>query len=326
LLRTDGPLIRHLAETISLDAAGVYNGLPLFVMPDGSEELTSHEENLLDAAPDVLQLPFNDFILDFPFGIEPLLVGLNVKPSISRGRLWVRVRSFASLSDLDRATTVRRDQISVLRTLPDGIFLEGWEEKTAWGGLPPYPDYSAINIGRNCIGDFTTHWHLYPCPECPNGDRPFGVDLGWCNLAHCTHREHQARCTASEMIQSTMCRLVILALIYISEGLGGVATQISWRPGAGREEKTERLKPWVASRRETFVMIDPSRAGDYGHPSMTRPDLPGHHSSPVPHPRRGHWRRLPPDRKTWVRQSWVGSREWQHEGRTYKIVPPSKTI
>lgn len=29
----------------------------------------------------------------------------------------------------------------------------------------------------------------------------------------------------------------------------------------------------------------------------------------------------PADRKTWVRQAWVGAREWQHQGRTYRIQP-----
>jgi len=104
--------------------------------------------------------------------------------------------------------------------------------------------------------------------------------------------------------------------------LGGTATEITWRPAAGsREEKTERLKPWVAPRRQTFIMIDPAHAGDYGHPSSIRLESPGHHASPVPHPRRGHWRHLAADRKTWVRPAWVGAMEWQHQGRTYKIQP-----
>jgi hypothetical protein len=75
--------------------------------------------------------------------------------------------------------------------------------------------------------------------------------------------------------------------------LGGATTEITWRPAAGsREEKTERLKPWVTPRRQTLIMIDPACAGDYGHPSFARPESPSHHVSPVPHPRRGHWHHL----------------------------------
>jgi hypothetical protein len=131
-----------------------------------------------------------------------------------------------------------------------------------------------------------------------------------------------SRCAASELIHAAMCRLVILSLVYTTEGLGGATTEISWRPATGsREEKTERLKPWVAQRRRAFIMIDPARAGDYVHPSSTRPESPGHHASPVLHPRRGHWRHLAADRKTWVRPAWVGAREWQYERRTYRIQP-----
>jgi hypothetical protein len=130
------------------------------------------------------------------------------------------------------------------------------------------------------------------------------------------------RCAASELIHASMCRLFVLSVVYITEGFGGATTEISWRPATGsHEEKTERLKPWVAPRRQTFIIIDPARAGDYGHPSSIRPESLGHHASPVPHPRRGHWRHLAADRKTWVRPAWIGAMEWQHQGRTYRIQP-----
>jgi hypothetical protein len=33
-----------------------------------------------------------------------------------------------------------------------------------------------------------------------------------------------SRCAASELIHAAMCRLVILSLVYITEGLGGAIT------------------------------------------------------------------------------------------------------
>lgn len=39
MTRTDIPLIKHLAHTMSIEAAGVYNRLPLFLMPEESDEL-----------------------------------------------------------------------------------------------------------------------------------------------------------------------------------------------------------------------------------------------------------------------------------------------
>lgn len=82
----------------------------------------------------------------------------------------MRVRTFEALREQDPATTLKWDQLAFLRTLSDGILLEGWEEKTSWDtGLPPYPDHSALRIVRDCAGDSSTHWHLYPSPECPAG-------------------------------------------------------------------------------------------------------------------------------------------------------------
>ncbi len=323
--RTDSTLLKHLAKTISVEAAKTYNALPLFVMPDESDELLRYEKNLIEASPDNLVLPFDDFLLDFPFGIEPLLKTFAGGQDVNvryRGRMWVRIRHFNALKIGDPATTIRDDQIiPLIDSTPDGIFLEAWEEKTGWGGLPPYPDYSAINIAREYLWNFTTYLHVYPRPECPEGQRAVAPNLGWCNIAKCIHPERKPLCAASELVQSTSCRLAILATIYITEGLGGSLAEISWFPKAGtKDEKTERLKPWLSQRRRTYIIIDPARAGAYGHPSSKKPDTTGHHASPVPHSRRGHWRRLSADRRTWVKPAWVGVTNWQHEGRTYKIV------
>lgn len=37
-MRTDIPLIKHMIDQIGPEAGGVYNRLPLFVMPDEEEE------------------------------------------------------------------------------------------------------------------------------------------------------------------------------------------------------------------------------------------------------------------------------------------------
>ncbi len=285
-------------------------------MPDGVDEIISREQDLLDAAPEELPLPFDDFLLDFPFGTTGLLSVLPNAGDIDRGRLWVRVRRVLSVRD-DPATRISPSHLSSLTDTHTWILLEGWEGKTVTGGLSISPDYSLVSLRKPEFGDFLAYRHAYPNGDCWD-DRAWGF---WCNVKLCRRQgSHMSRCAASELIHAAMCRLVVLSVVYITEGLGGATTKISWKPAAGsREEKTERLKPWIAPRRQTYIMIDPARAGDYGHPSSTRPELPGHHASPVPHPRRGHWRRLTIDRKTWVRPAWVGAREWQYEGRTYRI-------
>lgn len=316
--RTDSPLIKHLNATMGLKAAEVYNRLPLFVMPDGADEIMSREQDLLDAAPGELPLPFDDFLLDFPFGTKGLLSMLPAAGDLDRGRLWVRVRRVSSVHG-DPATQIALSHLSSLPDPHTWMLLEGWEERTVTGGLSISPDHSLVSLRKPEFGDFRAYRHAYPNGDCWD-HRVWGF---WCNMKLCRRQGiQQGRCAASELIHATMCRLVVLSVVYITEGLGGATTEISWQSAAGsREEKTERLKPWIVPRRQTYIMIDPARASDYGHPSATRPESPGHHASPVPHPRRGHWRRFTVDRKTWVRSAWVGAREWQYEGRTYRIQP-----
>ena len=320
LYRTDSPLIKHLAQTISLKASQIYNGLPLFILPDGADEIMSFEQDLLDTAPVELPLPFDDFLLDFPFGTTGLVSVLPGNGSMERGRLWVRVRRVSSVH-ADSATQIA---LSHLTAVPDPqlwILLEGWEEKTVSGSLAISPDHSLVSLHKPDIGNFIAYRHAYPNGECRD-DRVWG---SWCNIKLCQNQRVKAvRCAASELIHGTMCRLVVLSLVYITEGLGGLTTEVSWQPVVGaREEKTERLKPWIVPRRKTYITIDPAHARDYGHPSAIHVELPGHHGSPAPHPRRGHWRKLAVDGKTWVRPTWVGAKEWQYEGRTYKIRPRS---
>jgi hypothetical protein len=315
MIRTDSPLIRHLARTMGLEAAGIYNRLPLFLMPEESDELLRHERDLLDSAPDTLPLPFEDEILDFPFGTQAMFSSFGVPHT--RGRLWVRVRRLSAFRP-DAATQLCPTHLDGLD--PEAwALLEGWEESTATGGLSVSPDHSLLPLAMPDAGSFESPLHGYPNPRCFDHRLRGGF---WCNFAFC--RDHDrptsVRCAGSEMIHSLLCRLTVLSTIYLSSGLGGATTEISYRPIHGsREEKTERLKPWVAPRRSTYIIIDPARSGDYGHPSGIRPASSGHHASPIPHARRGHMRRLSPDRKTWVRPTWVGVREWQYDGKTYKI-------
>lgn len=308
-MRTDTALIKHIYRS-SPDAAAIYNRLPLFIMPAEADELLRYDSDLLASAPDVLPLPFDNFILDYPFGVSPLLEMANLGPVENRGRLWVRVRPTALLRQ-DAATLLSLKHLPSLSG--EWLFLEGWEERTTTGGLPPAPDHSLIPVDVHRYGDFAEYLHYYPTMDVCQ-DRACGI---WCNIQRCLHPGTVAfaRCSGSELIHAAICRLVVLSLIYLSEGLGGVTTEIIYTPRSAREERTEKLKPWVAPRRSTFIIIDPARAGEYGHPSGEKR---GTHASPIPHARRGHWRHLE-DRRTWVRPAWIGATEWEHEGRIYKI-------
>lgn len=279
--RTDSELIKHLYRTRGAEAASLYNRLPLFIMPSEAEELLANEESLLAATPESLTLPFNDFLIDYPFGISALLNAAKLGV-IDRGRCWIRVRRIATMQQ-DAGTYLNLQHLP-LGLASDWLFLEGWEERTITGGLPPAPDHSLIQGSNFSFKKFENYLHWYPTMEICK-ERYAGI---FCNIKHCLHPNNPAliRCSGSELFHAAICRMAVLSLIYLSEGLGGLTTEVSYAPAKNsREEKTERLKPWLAPRRRTYIIIDPSRAGEYGHSSR---DTVKFHTSPTPHARRGH--------------------------------------
>lgn len=66
----------------------------------------------------------------------------------------------------------------------------------------------------------------------------------------------------------------------------------------------------------THILLDPTKAPNYQPPEM-RAALSG--IKRKPHARRSHWRRLP-DRNVRVREAWIGPKDWNYQGRSYKVV------
>jgi hypothetical protein len=95
-----------------------------------------------------------------------------------------------------------------------------------------------------------------------------------------------------------------------------------------REQKTAKLKPWLRTDYPRIILLDSTSAKQYGHGGNT--DSGRTHASPRIHQRRGHWRTLLNERfksdedgaprKIWVRPAWVGEREWNYAGNTYKVL------
>lgn len=82
--------------------------------------------------------------------------------------------------------------------------------------------------------------------------------------------------------------------------------------------KSARLKPWLRDDLERIILLDPSRAArDCG---MPRGPLQGERHQPLPHGRRGHWRRLDETRRVWVRPAWIGPMQWQARGQIYRVL------
>jgi hypothetical protein len=305
--RTDAPLIRHLAKERGPKAAAIYNALPLLLLPEQSSELIDHSKELINAMPDIINVPFDDFLLDFPF----------CPRTGECGRLLVRVRRVEGIIKYDEATYMSKDAFDEIKLYPPAfrglLLIEGWEENTQniinnRISLPPYPDMSIVPLRKDLIRARIMRHHL---------DRNWGC-ADWCNTNLCS--QPYLNCWISQERHEALVALTLYAITYITEGFGGAITEVSYSPKQGsREEKSERKKPWTVPRRSTFILIDPSRAKEYGHPSGEK-QADRQHSSPVPHQRRGHYRKLSENHKTWVRPTWIGVREWRAGGRTYKIV------
>jgi hypothetical protein len=119
--------------------------------------------------------------------------------------------------------------------------------------------------------------------------------------------------------------LVLLhALATLSAATDYIVEVVPPRDDSPRAARTARIKPWLRPLPEC-ILLSPGDRHRYGYP-----DHGGTHASPTPHARRGHWRTLRAERyganrgkRVWAREAWIGDREWQHEGRTYRIIDTS---
>jgi hypothetical protein len=319
-IRPDFALIRHLSRAHSPALGAEYGRLPLFLIPEDLSVLVSQEQDLLATigeGEDRLHLPFPDLLLDFPTGAATAM-----RPEFpewpDRGRMWIRVRMVAqTLRTRDAEGFINRQDLSRLPNPELWAVTETWEEKTNTGSFHRYPDVAVVPL-TPATRDFRSYFYDYP-----NKDHREGRLLGsFCNLLKCTLAPYDLRrspCAFSDIIMSAAARLAILALAYIT---AGVSLTVRVRPEQRENVKPHvaREKPWLTLRTH-YILMDLTRVRDYGHPSADEPH--DRHRSPVPHARRGHWRRLPEGfhkQKTWVRETFVGATEWSNDGRAYKIV------
>lgn len=88
-------------------------------------------------------------------------------------------------------------------------------------------------------------------------------------------------------------------------------------PTTTGSSRTGRRKPWLRNDLTRIILLDPKAAAtNHGMRANPREDR----KSPLPHQRRGHWRRLDERRRTWVRQSWIGPVSWEYQGQTYRVM------
>jgi hypothetical protein len=103
-----------------------------------------------------------------------------------------------------------------------------------------------------------------------------------------------------------------------------VSTTPSLTPREERIKKERGVMP--IRKRPHYIVIDREDLVNL-NPATRAPD--GTHASPIPHSRRGHWRRLSERctaaraagrTKTWVADAYVGEREFADEKNRYRVV------
>ncbi|MBN2333320.1 MAG: hypothetical protein JXO49_05125 [Deltaproteobacteria bacterium] len=200
--------MRHLDAVFSPAAARCYRRLPLILLPEESVSFLDYDPHLLAAGPESLSLPFDDFLLGFPFGVTKALPG-----HTARGRLWIRARRLASVEADDPATIISSDDLEAIAMPDDWLLLEVWEEKAS-GRLPPSPDCSLVPLVREGYQDAHRYWHIYSNPACRQ------QLLGsWCNVAGCVRTDFvRSTCQVAELFRGLQCRLLVFSLLYLAVG------------------------------------------------------------------------------------------------------------
>ncbi len=202
------------------------------------------------------------------------------------------------------------------------MILQKKHRHSSMGGFHWYPDVAVTPLTPE-TRDFQSYLYDYP-----NKDHRDGRLLGrFCNMLKCSLAPHDRRrspCAFSDIIMSAAARVAILALAYITAEVN-LTVRVRPEHREAMKPNVAREKPWLTPR-TPYILIDPVRVRDYGHPSSAG-DPHSTHRSPAPHARRGHWRRLPEGfskQKTWVRETFVGVMKWSSEGKAYKIIDSSE--
>lgn len=88
-----------------------------------------------------------------------------------------------------------------------------------------------------------------------------------------------------------------------------------------REERSLLHKPW-STKPHRVIFMRPGEQREY-----TPSEAVGTGREQAPHHRRGHWRTLRHEKhkdkqgdQIWVRAAWVGPREWNRDGATYRVL------
>ncbi len=321
-LRGDAPLIKALAAAYASDVARAWQALPYLVLPGEGffDHLYERQVDLRRAMPALDHLPWPDVVVDCGDLAQGLLRRAreaqgspDTRPT---GRAWARVargdrydaarRALSPWAALVRPVAVDgpapRDRPLAAADL---VVAEIWAAR-ADGGVGSRPTVAYVPAATPW--DAATHAYMHETE----------------GMA----RDERARVGARMVMVA-----VLLAFAYLqqaSEHLVEVTPRLT-PAQATQDARSVTKRPELRIGLPRYILLDPTRAREYGQPAGERDSRPGQaRPSPRPHGRRGHWRKLRADRhgerrgqRVWVRPAWVGPEQWEAEGQRYRVVSPA---
>lgn len=351
--RSDAPLIRHLTQTYGPETAQDWQRPPLVVMPsDGfAAYVEDRLDSLLENAPDPIPVVWSEMVCDLR-GAFSEAVRLHFSDADEwqpEGKCWLRIRV---ITPKMRKTYKQGSPWLQLPPPPEGG--EVYNGAPGWFAFECFFELPNGHITWHPLMGMMSFFAAGRDLAAIAGDAPDEALSQNAKSAR-TDGASANRSTNAAMFLLTCsapgCRIcsadkesyqqyaqeagflsmgVLCYLTQCNEHLVEVAPKAR-KPLPPNQLKVQEAKPWLRETLPHYILLDPMRVQEYGHPSAQRAPV-GHHAPPRPHTRRGHWAVLQHERfarnedgtprRVWVKQAWVGATEWDYLDQRYRVVLP----
>lgn len=232
----------------------------------------------------------------------------NVKPA-DAFTLWCYFTTVEKMGDGDIDLMEKRTGITPRG--PSDIFVNAW-----WM-------HSGKDLGVN--GDIVEHFCIgyLPTEDVDNDQEIMGAVVN----ANKAYLRDQSR--MNQIVRDRMVYLFREAghLGALTERAYPVLSEPATKPMTKREKKTAEFKPWLRTDLTHIIFIEPGRETEHGARAPVSDATPEPTTEPrviTAHRRRGHWRTLNTRRRkgerVWVKPTWVGPKEWAHDGVEYRVL------
>jgi hypothetical protein len=357
--RSDAQLIKHLmAPDIDVphlevksrllsclpELGRVYNALPLFLLPEHTEELFRYELDFLALLQrDQLRLPFNDSLMDFPCGWFSLLAAVHhlhgsTSPIDipSMGHLWTRVRLASEAAEY-KFLLIPRDAIIEVTAgdLDDFVLIEGWQflGDTTYLAIARAvePTLSAEQVEafatadakdkfrgvHNHMQDFPT-FSLVPVREAWNPKSFYHLDIQYCEIGDVDWISGDELSPPTSGVEKEefeehgicgtgvlLSRTFAICTVLALTYWTHVAATVRVTPARPMGRKSEKT-----ALLKPWLTPRPSHHISVDPARLEDYDHPSSHlvgerHAPRPHRRRGHWRKYPADGRWKVASTFV---------------------